>query len=247
MPKFFMPVTDDASEIIVTGESAHHIGYALRSRVGDLFTVCNSDPQAKTYGWDYHCRISAFDQQTVTMEVLSCEENSIESKVSITLYQAVPKNDKFDTIVQKAVELGAQTIVPVLSKRCISRPDEKAQAKKKDRLQKIALEAAKQCGRSIVPQIKDFISFEEAVADSRACDCRIICYEGGGIRLNEAYKEGMTSIALFVGSEGGFEPSEAELAANDGVQCCTLGKLILRCETAPIAAISVLRYLTEDI
>lgn len=247
MPKFFMPVTDDTDQIIVTGESAHHIGYALRSKIGDKFIICNNDPQAKTYGFDYHCHISAFDAQTVTLAIDQIEQSSTESEVSITLYQAVPKNDKLDTIVQKAVELGAQTVVPVLTKRCISRPDAKSQQKKKERLQKIALEAAKQCGRSIVPQIGDFISWKEALEQSRSCDCRIICYEGGGIRLNEAFKPEHRSIALFIGSEGGFEPSEAALAVDDGVISCTLGKLILRCETAPLAAIAVLRYLTGDI
>lgn len=247
MPKFFMQVPDDAAQILVTGEDAHHIGYALRSRVGDAITVCNTDSRAATYGWDYHCHISAFDAHTVTLDVDRAEKSDTESDVTITLYQAVPKNDKFDTIVQKAVELGVNTIVPVLTKRCISRPDEKSQIKKRERLQKIAAEAAKQCGRSILPEVKPFISFAEALTDCQDADCKLICYEGGGIRLKEAYAEHQHSIALFVGSEGGFEPEEVKQAAENGMISCTLGKLILRCETAPIAAISVLRSLTGDI
>lgn len=130
MPKFFMSVPDEAAQIIVTGEDAHHIGYALRSKVGDAITVCNTDKTSKTYGWDYFCHISAFDAHTVTLEVERLTQSEVESAISITLYQAVPKNDKFDTIVQKAVELGVNTIVPVFTKRCISRPDAKSQRKK---------------------------------------------------------------------------------------------------------------------
>ncbi len=243
MPKFFMPVADDAKIITVTGEDAHHIGYALRSKVGDAITVCNTDENAATYGWDYHCHITAFDAQTVTLAVADAAKSDVESDVKIILYQAVPKNDKFDTIVQKAVELGVSTIVPVFTKRCISKPDAKSQQKKRERMQKIAVEAAKQCGRSILPQVKDFCSYKEALEDAKQYDCKIVCYEGGGIRLNAAVSEADRSIALFVGSEGGFEPDEITLAESYGVQSCTLGKLILRCETAPIAAISVLRYL----
>ncbi len=246
MPKFFMPVADDAAQITVTGEDAHHIGYALRSRVGDAVTVCNTDASAKTYGWDYHCKISAFDSQTVTLEVETSEKSDAESDVQIILYQAVPKNDKFDTIVQKAVELGVTAIVPVFTKRCISKPDAKSQAKKRERMQKIAIEAAKQCGRSILPQVKDFCSYTEALEEAQKCDCKIVCYEGGGIRLDKALSPTDRSVALFVGSEGGFEPEEIALAEQYGVKSCTLGKLILRCETAPIAAISILRFLTGD-
>lgn len=247
MPKFFMPVPDEAKQILVTGEDAHHIGYALRSRVGDAVTVCNTDETANTYGWDYFCNISAFDSQTVTLDVESCEKSCCESDVKIILYQAVPKNDKFDLIVQKAVELGVLAVVPVFTKRCISKPDAKSQAKKRERMQKIAVEAAKQCGRSIIPTVEDFCTFSEALADSQKCDCKIICYEGGGIRLSEALSSSDRSIALFIGSEGGFEPEEIETAAEYGVKSCTLGKLILRCETAPITAISILRSLTGDI
>ncbi len=243
MPKFFMPVEENASEIVVTGEDAHHIGYALRSKVGDAITVCNTDEASSTYGFDYHCKITAFDAQTVTLTVEHFEKSDAEADVQIILYQAVPKNDKFDTIVQKAVELGVSAIVPVFTKRCISRPDAKGQAKKRERMQKIAVEAAKQCGRSILPKVEDFISFTDALKDAQKCDCRIVCYEGGGIRLDQALSADTRSIALFVGSEGGFEPEEIAKAAEYGVQSCTLGKLILRCETAPIAAISVLRFL----
>ena len=247
MPKFFMPVADKAAQIMVTGEDAHHIGYALRSRVGDAFTICNTDPTAETYGWDYHCIISSFDSQSVTLDVVSFEKSQTESSVSITLYQAVPKNDKFDIIVQKAVELGVNTVVPVFTRRCISRPDIKSQIKKRDRLQKIASEAAKQCGRSVLPVVKDFMTYEEALQDCQSRDCKIICYEGGGIRLNKAYEPSHHSIALFIGSEGGFEEEEIQKAADSGVKSCTLGKLILRCETAPLTAVSILRYLTGDI
>lgn len=247
MRKIFMPIADDAAQIIVTGDDAHHIGYALRSRVGDKFTVSNTDTAAKTYGCDYICHISAFDAHTVTLDVDEILQSDAESAVRITLYQAVPKSDKFELIVQKCVELGINTIVPVISKRCISRPDEKSKGKKLDRLQKIANEAAKQCGRSVLPEVKDYISFDEAIRDCQSHDCRIICYEGGGIRLNDAITENTSSIALFIGSEGGFDIDEVKKANEAGIVSCTLGKLILRCETAPIAAVSILRNLTGDI
>ncbi len=247
MPKFFMPVQDNAAQIILSGEDAHHVGYALRGKVADALTVCNTDPNAKTYGWDYLCHIAAFDALSIILTVDEVRESKLESNVKITLYQAVPKGDKLDFIVQKAVELGASAIVPVITKRCISRPDEKAQEKKRQRLQKIALEAAKQCGRSILPQVEPFCSFDRALEGLRAFDRAILCYEGGGVRLPEAFSGDEGSLALLIGSEGGFDPDEVKKAVGAGCVCCTLGGFILRCETAPVTALSILRHLTGDI
>ncbi len=247
MPKFFMPVQDNAAQIILSGEDAHHVGYALRGKISDVLTVCNTDPGAKTYGWDYLCHITAFDSLSVALAVDEVRESKLESDVKITLYQAVPKGDKLDFIVQKAVELGANAVVPVITKRCISRPDEKAQEKKRQRLQKIALEAAKQCGRNILPQVEPFCSFAQALGSFSAFDRVILCYEGGGVRLSEALSGEEKSIALLIGSEGGFDPDEVKKAVDAGCVCCTLGGFILRCETAPVTALSILRHLTGDI
>ena len=159
---------------------------------------------------------------------------------------ALPKLDKLELVVQKATELGAVRIVPVLTSRCVSRPSNEQFAKKRERLAKIAFEAAKQSGRGIVPEVSDIISLKECAEELSRLDLGLVCYEKGGSSLSEfGIRPGMT-IGVLVGSEGGFEQSEVELCRDGGAKIVWLGQRILRCETAPIAAISIIMHLSGD-
>lgn len=238
-PRFFGDAGEDGA--IITGEDAKHIFAALRMRAGELVVLCDNRET------DLLCEIVSADKESVELKVLESRKNEAEPNVHITLYQCLPKGDKMDFIVQKAVELGAFRIVPVLSKRCVSRPDSKTAAKKISRWQKIAEEAAKQCGRGHIPEIGELTEFKSAVKGFPASDRGILLYECGGERLGSIISENTEEIGVFVGSEGGFEEEEARLAADCGIKLGTLGARILRCETAPLTALSILMNLTGNI
>lgn len=232
MPRFFIEQTNK-EEIILTGDNARHIGRSLRMRVGDSLTLCCE-------GVDYDCTIARFTDSEVYCKVENFHPCKSEPMTKLSLFQAMPKNDKAELIVQKAVELGAYEICFVMTERCVSRPDEKSFAKRLERLQKISLEAAKQCGRGIIPKISGIITFGGLVSRLDEFDKAFMCYEKGGEALSSAGIEKGQSIALFIGSEGGFEQVEAEAFKAAGGTLIGLGPRILRCETAPVAAISII-------
>ena len=180
------------------------------------------------------------------LTVLEKHPNDSEPSVRVTLYQALPKGDKMEFIVQKAVELGAVRIVPMLTKRCVSRPDAKSMQKKLVRYQKVAKEAAKQCGRGMVPEVGEMVTLERALAQADAA-VKVLFYEGGGQPIQELLDEQSGDVAVFIGSEGGFEAEEVDLAKRSGAQIATFGKRILRCETAPLAALSIIMNRTGNI
>ncbi len=238
MPRFFLEhITPD--NIRITGEDARHIGRSLRMRTGEMLTVCSQ-------GRDYHCRISAITPDEVLLEALSSELCAAEPSINVTLYQAVPKADKLSSIIQKSVELGAVRIVPVLTRRCVARPDKKDFDKKLPRLQKIAESAAKQSGRGIIPEVSGLLTWQEALEEMSKKECAMLFYEEGGVRFNEVPLANAKDIAVFIGSEGGLDPEEALTAKNAGIYNVWLGNRILRCETAPIAVISILMQLTGN-
>ena len=240
MPRFFVEHADP-EQIIITGEDANHIGRALRMRTGEELTVC-------AQGMDYRCEITRITESEVFLRPLTITPCAAEPTVSVTLYQAVPKQDKLAEIVQKAVELGACRIVPVLTSRCVARPSKNDFEKKRQRLQKIAVSAAKQSGRGIIPEVAPLLSWKEALQDMQQQDISVMLYEEeGGVRFGEVPLEGKHSIALFIGSEGGISEEEAQQAVNAGLHRVWLGSRILRCETAPTAAISILMYLTKNL
>ena len=176
-----------------------------------------------------------------------CGKSLNEADVKVTLFQAVPKGDKLDTIVQKAVELGAVRVCPVITARCVSRPDKKSFEKKRERLNRIALEAAKQSGRGIIPEISPLMTFDEAVSELAKQDFPVICYECGGINFSEVGLKSGSSIGVFIGSEGGFESGEVEKCTAAGAVAVGMGRRIMRCETAPLAALSIIMNLTGNI
>ncbi len=239
MPRFFLEKMNIETPVI-TGGDAKHIGFSLRMKPGELLTVCAE-------GTDYQCSINRITEDAVFLDILESSLCAAEPSINLTLYQAVPKLDKLEMIIQKAVELGASKIVPVLTRRCISRPTEKDFSKKLERLRKIALEAAKQSGRGIIPEIAPIISFKNAISEMAESECSAMLYEEGGIRFSELETENKNNFSLFIGSEGGFDPEEAQYARDAGINMIWLGERILRCETAPLTAISLLMYITKNL
>ena len=239
MPRFFTEHGDE-NEIIITGEDARHIGRSLRMRVGEALTVCAE-------GIDYDCEITRITDSAVYLHPLHIAPCAAEPTVRVTLYMAIPKQDKLAEIVQKSVELGVSEIVPVLTARCVARPTKADFEKKRDRLQKIAHAAAKQSGRGIIPEVAPLHTWQEALRSMQAQDIAVMLYEEqGGVRFGEVPLAGKERIGLFIGSEGGIAEEEAAQAVEAGLYRVWLGRRILRCETAPTAAVSVLMYLTGN-
>ena len=232
MPRFFTENISD-EQIVLTGEDAHHVSKVLRMKTGDELTVSDG----KKY--DYTCLIEAFSKDEVYLKIINKEENKTEPQVKIRLYQCLPKGDKFDFIVQKAVELGAVEIIPVISRFCVAKANKNDFEKKLVRYNKIAKEAAKQSQRGIIPTVSNIISFECAIKQVNGSES-IIFYEGGGERVSQILDKDTKEVNAFVGSEGGFSLEEIELAKENGVETATLGKLILRCETAAVAGVTTI-------
>lgn len=238
MPRFFVENAGEEA-VTLTGENARHAGRSLRMKAGESLTVVCG-------GKEYDCVITGFSDSEVYCSVINRHRCESEPLTRLTLFQAMPKGDKAEFIVQKAVELGVSEIVFVMTGRCVSRPDEKSFAKRRERLMKISLEAAKQCGRGIVPEIRGIISFDEMLENIEGFDKALMCYEKGGESLSAAGINKGDRIALVIGSEGGFEQSEADRFKAAGGTLTGLGRRILRCETAPLAAASIIMSLAGE-
>lgn len=238
MPKFFVaPNQIQENRIRLSDEDAKHVKTVLRARVGEEITV--SDGQ----GMDYFCRIASMEDG-VLAEVMQKENCLSEPKTKITLYQALPKGDKMEMIIQKCVELGIDRIVAVSTERCIVKLDKKEE-KKLERWQKIAEAAAKQSGRGKIPQIAPrVLHFAEALQDAGGLDAALIPYEKEQERGIRSFVTAFSgeSIGIFIGPEGGFTAEEIQAAVRQGVLPVTLGKRILRTETAGMAALAILLY-----
>lgn len=240
MAWFFTEENISGVQYLITGEDAKHIEKSLRMKRGEELTLISPDFT------EHKCEISDFSPEGVAVSVISSKPCEQEATVKVTLYQSLTKGDKMDMIVQKAVELGVHRIVPVVTSRCVSRPDEKSLRKKTERWQKIATGAAQQSCRGIIPEVSDTLSFAQAVKESKANDLSIIFYEGGGEALSVLINKDIKSVAIFVGCEGGFDVSEVGLAKEAGAVPATLGKRILRAETAPLAGISAIMCLSGN-
>lgn len=244
-PRFFISRSEfNGDTVNITGTDASHICKVLRLRAGDEITVC--DMQRNLYDGV----LTFVSNDTVTATVSNCRPSPAEPPYKITLYQGMPKGDKLDTIVQKAVELGATAIVPVMCERAVSRPDAKSMEKKLVRLNRIAAEAAKQCGRGTVPEVEDMISFDKMLEKLCCADLHFICYEGDGtVHCSKIISEkagNFTEAAFYIGPEGGISAGEIEAAKNKNIPLAGLGKRILRTETAPLFVLSALSVLAEN-
>lgn len=239
MPRFFVP--DLSGETLtIAGEDGRHIAKSLRCRVGEELELSDGK------GTDALGEIAAIQGEAVTVVLKTRRPSKGELPCRVTLYQALPKGDKLEFIVQKAVELGVSAIVPVLTSRCVSRPDSRGMEKKLPRLGKIALEAAGQSGRGMVPVVRPLLTLEEAFTEMEKSPCPILFYERAKTPLGRLLASRPPEISFLVGSEGGFSPEEAEQAKEQGLVLCTMGPRILRCETAPLYALSAIGYAYEN-
>ncbi len=243
MPRFFVPSENfDSDKVKITGDDAFHIARALRMAVGDEITV------ADMQGNEHRCRLEKIRDDEVDCMILETKAGKTESPLEITLYMGYPKGDKLETVIQKAVELGASRIVPFESSRCVKRPRADKAEKQGARLSRIAKEAAKQCGRTKLPQVLPTISFKEALTLAVKDNVSLFCYEGDGTESLKSVltsKEIPDSLSVIVGCEGGFSIDEANLAKETGLKLVNLGPRILRCETAPIYVLSAISYCYE--
>jgi len=241
MPRFFVendiPSNDN---IIIWGADAHHISHSLSMSVGQTLTVCD---MARN---EYECVIDSFSADKVSLKIVSVSQSKNEPPHFIRLFQAVPKGDKFETIIQKAVETGVGEIIPFYSEHCVARAKDSTADKKLVRRNKIALEAGKQCGRATIVNVTPPLDFKSAVSEAAKSSLPLFCYEGDGTFslkkiLHENFNK-ISDISIVIGSEGGFSLKEAEFAVQNGLLPVNLGRRILRCETASGFVLSALAY-----
>ena len=239
MPRFFTETINETKGTI-SGDDAKHIAKVLRMHIGEKLVACDCQ------GFDYDCVIDSLTDKEVELSVERKYLSETEPSVRVTLYQAMPKSDKMELIIQKAVELGVSAIVPVQTKRCVSRPDAKSMAKKLERYNRIALEAAKQCGRGRIPQVLPMLDFTEAIKAMKEDQRAFLFYENSTSSFRKELEQGVSSVSIMVGAEGGFEEEEVQKALDLDIASLSLGKRILRCETAPLAALSIIMYETGN-
>lgn len=230
--------------VVITGSDVNHIKNVLRMKAGEELNVSNGQD-----GKEYRCGIVSLEEECIVCELRFIKEDNVELPARIYLFQGLPKADKMELIIQKAVELGAYEIIPVAAKRCVVKLEDKKAASKLARWQGIAEAAAKQSKRGIIPRIHEVMSFRDAVKMASDMDVRLIPYElAEGMertrKLIGALQPGQ-SIAVFIGPEGGFEESEIEMAEESGIESITLGRRILRTETAGLTVLSWIGYVLE--
>ncbi len=228
----------------ITGQDVNHIRNVLRMEPGEKITVRDGISRC------YLCELDTVGAQEVLARILETDEDSSELPGRICLFQGLPKGDKMELIIQKAAELGAHEIVPVATRRSVVKLDAKKAEAKGKRWNAIAESAAKQCGRGVIPEVKPVMTFREALAYAEGFDCRLIPYElaenmAETKRIIGELRPGM-GIGIFIGPEGGFDTDEVAAARESGAHAITLGRRILRTETAGLAVLSVLMYHLEQ-
>lgn len=246
MQHFFVDASQVSEETIwIEGSDVNHMKNVLRMRIGEEVTV--SDGQGK----EYLCQVMDFEEEQVQLKIVETKASDAELPSKIYLFQGLPKQEKMELIVQKCVELGIYAVVPVSMKRCVVKLDAKKGAKKVERWNTIAASAAKQSGRGIVPEVMSVKTYKEALEMAKDLDVVLVPYEcAEGMdhtkELIQSIKPGQ-SVGIFIGPEGGFDPDEIALACEMGGQVITLGKRILRTETAGLALLSVLMFQLEQV
>ena len=236
----------EGHRLSLEGEDYNHCINVLRMKKGEAFIACDEG------GMEYYCIIDSFENGVVNADISYRRASEQELSCPVTIYQGIPKSDKLELIIQKCVELGAVRIVPVEMKRCIAKVDASKAASKQKRWQAIAEAAAKQCGRGILPEVGMPMTYTNAVKDAENADVKLLPYELADEKSSmdetrkvfESILPGQ-SVAVFIGPEGGFDESEVEKACECGFKAVTLGKRILRTETAGLYIMSVLGYLLE--
>ena len=243
MPKFFVDKNSIGEKNIeITGDDANHIATVLRAKVDEEIVICDG------YGTDYRCRLIGINKKQVLAEIIEKFKNENEPDLKITLFQGLPKGDKMELVIQKCIEIGVDKIVPVMTENTVVKIGDKAE-KKNIRWNKIAESAAKQCGRGKIPHVDKIISFKEAIESIKDLDTAIIPYEK---ETKNSIKKFATnfkgnSIGIFIGPEGGFSEEEIALCKENGIESVTLGKRILRTETAGLVTSVILLYELEGL
>jgi len=238
MTRFFVEPDQLQPEFLVlTGENAQH-AKVLRLKNGEQVLVCDGQ------GNECICTVSDVSPGQISLVVNKRQASETEARVRVSVYMAFPKADKLEHVIQKATELGAYEIVAFPSARCVSKPDEKSLKKKLERWQKIAASAAEQSGRGRIPEVLVLPSYKAALERAAQADKALLFYENEqATTLRMALESGgYETVSLLTGPEGGLEEKEVAQAADAGLQVCTLGKRILRCETAPLCALSAVMY-----
>ena len=242
MPRFFMAGTNIMGGMaIMTGRDAEHVR-VLRLRPGEDMIICDGK------GTDYKCRLVKADREQVEAEVIEVVPCPAEPTVQVTVLCGLPKGDRTDYIIQKCVEAGASEIMFFQSDRCVAKPDKPE--KKLERWQRIAEEAAKQSGRGIIPQVSWAGEYADALNVANQKELGLFMYETGEREALNAVLEANSDVktaAIVTGPEGGFAPFEADLARIVGLHICSMGERILRCETAPVVALTALMYGTGNL
>lgn len=246
MPKFFVSSDKiNGGQLVIDTDDVSHITRVLRLDTGDTLTVCDSR------GTDYEAEIAELEQNRIICNILSQKKSDTEPDLKVTLFQALPKGSKMEYIIQKTTELGVTEIVPVKLGRCVVKIDNKKdEAKKLDRWQKIAEAAAKQSGRGIVPKILPIMTLGEVIEKAGELDLFFApyeCEEQNTLRDTLLLKSGVRTAGFLIGPEGGFELSETEKLREAGIATVTLGKRILRTETAGEAVLAMMMYEIGDI
>ena len=248
MPRFFVKNNQiNNDKITIIDEDVKHIKNVLRKQIGDQIEVCNQDT-----GNSYKCEIEIIAENEIETKIIE-EQKNIQEKIKVDIYQGLPKSDKMEFIIQKAVELGAAGIVPVMMKRTVVKLEDKKKDKKRERYQMIAESAAKQSGRGIIPEVTGFMSFREALQYAGKFDLLIVPYESadGIAYAREIIAQASNlpdgaNIGIFIGPEGGFAKEEIDVAKEAGAKIITLGNRILRTETAGLAVLSILMFQMEQ-
>lgn len=248
MYQFFVEphqINENDKSVIITGSDVNHIKNVLRMKQGEEIAVSNG-----VDGKEYRCGILSLEEERIVCELRFVKEDGVELPSKVYLFQGLPKADKMELIIQKAVELGVYEIIPVATKRCVVKLDDKKAKSKIARWQGIAEAAAKQSKRAIVPKIADVMTFGEAIRFAADMDVKMIPYElAEGMAKTKEVIDKLApgqSIAIFIGPEGGFEQSEVDKALEMGIEPLTLGKRILRTETAGFTVLSWIMYALEE-
>ena len=238
MPKFFTDRKNiSETELKIVGEDVSHIKNVLRMKAGNQITVCDGS------GTDYTAVIKELNSKEITAEITEIKACDAEPNVSVTLFQALPKQGKMEQIIQKCTELGINEIVPVYTSRCVVKPSNKQM-----RWQKVAKSAAEQCGRGIIPKVCETVDFKRAIEMISSYQKKIMLYEcEEKTNLHGLLKDKIDNFAILVGPEGGFDIDEVLKAQNSGITTVTLGKRILRTETAAAAVLPIIMYEQNEI
>lgn len=243
MYQFFVaPEQIQGSEVTITGSDVNHIRNVLRMKIGEKVRISDNE------GQDFYCEVAQIGSKEISLAILE-QARDTEPSLKITLFQGLPKGDKMEQVIQKAVELGVTEIIPVAMKNCVVKLDEKRAKAKQARWQAIAQSAAKQSKRSLIPTVGEVMRFADAAAYAKKLDVRILPYENqrGLAHTREVFGriEKGASVGIFIGPEGGYDSAEIALAKDD-MEMVSLGNRILRTETAGLCALSMLLYEVED-